>query len=180
MNEHNLQVEHSLLQKAVRRGAIDVVEKVVKYLLSLGDSKWLHNRLPVMIYEECWPLGNQITSGNLLDQYVALARTIKNKDAAGLATLATKLHEGDWKALRGTREQRDAIKSVKNAIDNPHEFWKWARDSGAGNISRIEAARVAVKKANFDTDKAMMIAAAYFSAKDLVPLVTDAQPQNSP
>lgn len=180
MKEHNLQVEHSLLQKAVRRGNIDVANMTVKYLLSVGDSKWLHNRLPVMVYEECWPLGNQITSGNLLEQYLKLAKTQKNKDTAGLATLATKLHEGDWKALRGIKEQRDAITSVKNAIDNPHEFWEWARENGKGHIGRIGAAQSAITKANFETDKVMMIAAAYFSAKDLVPLVTDAQPQNSP
>ena len=180
MKDQNYQVEHSLLQKAVRRGNIDVVNMTVKYLLSLGDTKWLQNRLPVMVYEECWPLGNKLTNSNILDQYVTLAQSVKNKDATGLATLATKLHEGDWKAMCGTKEQRDAIKSVKNAIDNPDAFWKWAIENGAGNIGRIEAARVAVKKANFDTDKAMMIAAAYFSAKDLVPLVTQAQPQNSP
>jgi len=153
---------------------------VVKYLLNLGNTKWLHNRLPIMVYEECWSVGNQITSGNLLDQYVALAQTKKNKDAAGLATLATKLHEGNWKAFRGTKEQRDAINSVKNAIDNPNEFWKWARDNGAGHIGRINAAKAAVTKANFDTDKLMMVAAAYFSAKDLLPLTAQAQPLNSP
>ncbi len=122
MNEHNLQVEHSLLQKAVRRGAVDVVEKVVNYLLSQGDSKWLHKRLPVMIYEECWPLGNSITNGNILNQYVTLAQTVKNKDAAGFATLAVNYKEGDWKALRGSNSQRSAITSVKNALDNPDDF----------------------------------------------------------
>ncbi|MCB9250705.1 MAG: hypothetical protein H6613_20275 [Ignavibacteriales bacterium] len=81
MNEQNLQVEHSLLQKAVRRGQVEVVDKVVKYLLSVGDSRWLSKRLAVIIYEECWPLGNQITEGNLLEQYKNLALTQKNKDA---------------------------------------------------------------------------------------------------
>ncbi|MCB0732859.1 MAG: hypothetical protein KDC88_17695, partial [Ignavibacteriae bacterium] len=133
MKEQNLQVEHSLLQKAVRRGHVDVVDMVVKYLLSQGDSKWLKNRFAVLVYEECWPLGNQITSGNLLAQYIALSSTVKNKDTAGLASLAVKYHEGDWKALRGTKEQRNAITSVKNAIDNPHEFWTWARENGRGH-----------------------------------------------
>jgi len=180
MNEHKLQVEHSLLQKAVRRGHVDVVEMVVKYLLNLGDTKWLHNRLPIMVYEECWPVGNSITQSNILEQYIALSSTVKNKDASGLATLATKLHEGNWKALRGTKEQRDAITSVKNAIDNPDAFWKWARDNGVGHIGRINAAKATVTKANFETDKAMMYAAAYFAAKDEVPLTTNAQPLNSP
>ena len=180
MNEHNLQVEHSLLQKAVRRGAVNVVDKTVKYLLSLGDTKWLHKRLPVMIYEECWPLGNQITQNNIVEQYIALSSTVKNKDAAGLATLASKLHEGSWKALRGTKEQRDAITSVKNAIDNPNEFWKWALENGIRHVARIGAARRSLTKASFVTDQAMMFAAAYFAAKDEVPLTTQAQPLNNP
>jgi len=180
MNDKNLQVEHSLLQKAVRRGNIDVVEKVVKYLLSIGDSKWLHRRLSVMIYEECWPLGNQITESNILEQYIALSSTVKNKNAAGLATLAVKYKEGDWKALRGTKVQRDAITSVANAIDNQDAFWEWAKENGNGHIGRIEAVKTAISKANFDTDKAMMCAAAYFAAKDTVPLTTQAQPLNSP
>jgi hypothetical protein len=180
MNEHKLQVEHSLLQKAVRRGNIDVVNMTVKYLLSVGDSKWLHKRLPVLIYEECWPVGNSITQGNILEQYITLSSTVKNKDAAGLATLAVKYKEGDWKALRGSNSQRSAIKSVSNAIDNPDAFWKWALENGTRHVGRINAAKAAVTKANFEADKAMFYAAAYFAAKDEVPLVADAQPLNSP
>jgi hypothetical protein len=180
MNEHKLQVEHSLLQKAVRRGNIEVVNMTVKYLLSVGDSKWLNKRLPVMIYEECWPLGNQITQGNILEQYITLSSTVKNKDAAGLATLAVKYKEGDWKALRGSNSQKAAITSVSNAIDNPDAFWKWAKENGKGHVSKIEAAKVLVPKASFDTDKAMMFAAAYFAAKDEVPLTANAKPQQSP
>jgi hypothetical protein len=180
MNEHKLQVEHSLLQKAVRRGNIDVVNMTVKYLLSVGDSKWLKNRFAVLVYEECWPVGNKLTNSNILDQYVTLAQSVKNKDAAGLSTLAAKYHEGDWKALRGTKVQRDAITSVSNAIDNPDAFWEWARDNGAGHIGRINAAKAAVTKANFEADRAMMFAAAYFAAKDEVPLTANAKPQQSP
>ena len=106
-------LEHSLLQKAVRRGHIDTVEKVVNYLLCQGYLNWLRKRLPVMILEECWTMDNQLTSGNLLDQYINLALTVKNKDAAGLASLAVNYHEGDWKALRGNLEQRKAIASLK-------------------------------------------------------------------
>jgi len=180
MNEHKLQVEHSLLQKAVRRGHVDVVEMVVKYLLSVGDSKWLHNRLPVMVYEECWPVGNSITQSNILEQYIALSSTVKNKDAAGLATLAAKYHEGNWKALKGSNSQRAAITSVSNAIDNPDAFWEWAKENGKGHVSRIEAARVLAPKVNFEADQAMFYAAAYFAAKDEVPLTANAQPLNNP
>ncbi|MBL1215791.1 MAG: hypothetical protein HND52_20655 [Ignavibacteriae bacterium] len=180
MPEINLQVERSLLQKAVRRGSVEVVEKTVKYLLSQKDSSWLHKRLPVMIYEECWPLGNQITNGNILNQYVRLAQTVKNKDAAGLATLAMNYYNRDRKALRGDDDQRTAITSVKNAIDNPAVFWEWARSRGKKQIARIDAARAALPKANFETDKMMMFAAAYFAAKDLVPLTSLTTQQQNP
>ncbi|MCB9250704.1 MAG: hypothetical protein H6613_20270 [Ignavibacteriales bacterium] len=45
---------------------------------------------------------------------------------------------------------------------------------------RIEAARRAVSKANFETDKAMMYAAAYFAVKDEVPITALTQPLNNP
>ncbi len=125
-------------------------------------------------------IGKPDYPGNLLEQYVTLSSTVKNKDAAGLATLAVKYKEGDWKALRGSNSQRSAITSVSNAIDNPDAFWKWALENGRRHVGRIEAARVSLTKAIFDTDKAMMYAAAYFAAKDEVPLTANAQPLNSP
>ena len=182
MDQLDLQVFRSLLQKAVRRGEVKIVEKVVKYLLSIGDIKWLGRRLTVIIYEECWTIGDQITDCNILEQYKNLTLTVKNKDAAGLATLAAKYNEGNWSALRGTKPQRDAITSVANAIKNPDAFWSWVKGQKLAfnkHHGRIKAAKVAVSKANFETDKAMMFAAAYFAVKDEIPITTHVQPQQS-
>lgn len=187
MDQYNLEIIRSLLQKAVRRAEVELVAKLVKYLISIDDFTWLKNRLAVMAYEECWTYGANLyddqNKQKVLDQYLELTTTVKNKNAAGLAILASKYQDGDWSALAGNQDQKNAIKSIANAMDNKDMFWDWVRgkkptyDKYHG---RIESAKRAVTKAKFETDKAMMYAAAYFSVKDEVPSTTQAQPQNSP
>ena len=187
MDQYNLEIIHSLLQKAVRRAEVELVAKLVKYLISIDDFTWLKNRLAVITYEECWTYGSQLYNDEnqhkVLEQYLELTATVKNKNAAGLATLASKYHEGDWTALVGDQDQAGAIEVVANAITSPDDFWKWIRNQKrtyGKHHGRIESAKKAITKAKFKTDKAMMYAAAYFSAKDEVPKTAPAQPQNSP
>lgn len=187
MNQYNLEIIRSLLQKAVRRADVELVEKIVKYLISIDDFTWLKNRLAVIAYEECWTFGSQLyddqNKQKVLEQYLELAATVKNKNAAGLAILASKYHDGEWKALVGDTDQKKAIESISNAIDSPNDFWKWVRSQKRTYDKyhgRIESAKKAVTKCKFETDKAMIYAAAYFAIKDEVPKTVPAQPQNDP
>ncbi len=86
------ELERSLLQKAVRRGNEELTEKVVKYLTNVGDTIWLKNRFPIIVFEECWTY-----TGN---HYNVLARTVKNKNAAGLGALAVKMNTSEDLAIR--------------------------------------------------------------------------------
>ena len=99
-------IEHSLIQKAVRRGNVELVEKVFNYLCDKkGQDKWLRNRLAVIGYEECWPYANELDYScgdyKLLEQYKAITCRVKNKDCDGLAYLAKRLNQWNKEAKRG-------------------------------------------------------------------------------
>lgn len=170
MNLSKYDIERSLLQKAVRRGNEAVVEKVIKYLFSVGDEAWLKKRLFVITYEECWPLGNTLSLTNLFEEYLRLTRAVKNKNAAGLAALATKYNEGYSDVLFNT-DFADNINSVASAINSPNEFWKFVESQPgySSNWNRIEAAKIAASKASFTHDKALMYAAACLCVEEAIP-----------
>jgi hypothetical protein len=179
------EIERSLLQKAVRRGNEELVEKVFNYLLNNGNKKWLQDRLAVMTYEECWTYGSQMiiesNEHKLMGQYKTLARTVKNKNAAGLATLASKFNEGDQSALVGDTRQQKAIQSVANAITQQVEFWGWIKTEQEYNTNkqRIDAAESHMNKVG-DKEKVMMLAAVYLSVKYPIPATTFMNPNNNP
>jgi len=180
----NLQ-EHSLIQKAVRRGNVELVEKVFKYLIDIkGQRHWLKNRLAVIGYEECWPYANTINFNcsdyELLQQYKAFACKVKNKDCDGLAYLANKLNEWEKKALRGDAIQREGIQRVADAMKDDTKFWKWIEQQSlySKHQQRIEAARQAMKR-SWD-DRAIMFAAAYLSITYPIPPVLEIEPNNNP
>lgn len=180
------ELERSLLQKAVRRGNEYIIEKVFKYLLLNDKKSWLKKRLVVMGYEECWTYANQInldcSNYELLEQYKTLARTIKNKNADGLADLARKLNEYEYSALVGNNEEKKAIQSVANAMNYPHLFWEWIRSQPgySENRERIEQARRDVNKKTIPDDSSMMYAAAYLAAKYPIPETQSMSPDNDP
>jgi hypothetical protein len=155
------ELERSLLQKAVRRGNEELTEKVVKYLTDVGDTIWLRNRFPIIVFEECW------TYTGL--SYSILSRTVKNKNAAGLGALAVKNNTSDDLAIR----------AVARGIDNPVKFWEWAR-SNDSNKHIIETAFSASKRSVSPEDKAMMFAAAYLAVKCPLPEIQVIEPNNDP
>ena len=180
----NLQ-EHSLIQKAVRRGNVELVEKVFKYLIDIkGQRHWLKNRLAVIGYEECWPYANTINFNcndyELLQQYKAFACKVKNKDCDGFAYLANKLNEWENTALRGDNIQREGIQRVADAMKDDTKFWKWIEQQSlySKHQQRIEAARQAMKR-SWD-DRAIMFAAAYLSVTYDIPPVEEIGPNNNP
>ncbi len=158
-SEHEL--ERSLLQKAVRRGNEELTEKVVKYLTNVGDTTWLKNRFPIMVFEECWTYTGQ--------SYSTLSRTVKNKNAAGLGALALKNNTSDDIAIR----------TVARGLENPVKFWEWVRSNNS-NKQIIETAFSASRKSVFPDDKAMMFAAAYLAVKYPVPETQVIEPNNDP
>ena len=180
------EVEHSLIQKAVRRGNVELVEKVFAYIFNKGQTKWLQDRLAVIAYEECWTYANELDyaakNPKLLQQYKNLTTTIKNKNADGLADLAIKLHKGKNVSNVGGVKEQKAIKSVADAIDNQVAFWDWIKkeDSYKKNKQRIDAAERDITRALYDDDKVMMLAAAYLSIRYPIPDTKFTTPNNDP
>jgi hypothetical protein len=179
-------LERSLLQKAVRRGNVEVVEKVFGYLQYVGDFDWLRKRLAVIAYEECWTYADQLLYPTqpykLLNEYRTLTTTIKNLNADALASLAVKVSEGESSALVGSKKDQKAIQSVANAIKKPEEFWDWIKSEPdyKKNAKRIDAAERDIDKANFEGDKAMMLAAAYLALRYPIPETKFTNPNNDP
>lgn len=178
-------IEHSLIQKAVRRGNVDLVEKVFKYILTTNSGdKWLRSRLAVIGYEECWPYANTLifdcTDYQLLQQYKAIACKVKNKDCDGLAYLANRVNDREYSALRGDAKQREGIQRVADAMKLDFEFWEWIEQQPlySEHQQRISAAKAATKRSW--KDRAIMFAAAYLSVTYPIPPVQETEPNNNP
>lgn len=176
------QVARSLLQKAIRRGNVAIARATFRYLVSeKADLSWLRSRLAVITFEEAWPFVEHVSFGRseaeILDHYVALCRSFKNKDAAGLGSLAYALSQGDQSVLKGD-EGDWFIRVVAKAITSRDGFWSWIVSEA---VSRTEVAPTlavraleASKKAGWPWDKAFAYAAALFAAKYPLPVLARA------
>lgn len=175
-------IERSLLQKAVRRGEADLTERVVTYLINVGDENWLKNRLYVIAYEECWPIANQIQAINLITEYKQIACTIKNKNAWALAKLAASFKNSYFLDSTQPDDINDEIVYLSKVLKDPEKFWEEIKDFSGydGERVRIESAQKALPKAKFPDDKAMMYAAARLAIKEKVPEVETIQPITTP
>ena len=78
----------SLLQKAVRRGHTDLVLTTSALLGDLGsrEKNWYRTRTAIITFEECWPLGSELTFNRKFHSKVAalinVTRSAKSRDAA--------------------------------------------------------------------------------------------------
>jgi len=159
----------SLLQKAVRRGNVDLVFTTSAFLQPLisADKNWYLNQTVIITFEECWPLATELIFNKKFHSKVAalirLTRCAKARDATGLGYLAYALSQGDSSALDDSAEDK-AIKIVANAIQRPDDFWQWInwqKKSAAEKILIDNAVRF--KKAGLPHDNAVIQAAAYLT-----------------
>ncbi len=166
----------SLLQKAVRRGDVLLVEKVARHLNSDEDPKWVKSRTSIIIFEECWPLGAQLQLpldfDGALSVLIDAATKEKHKEAAGLGTLAYVLSTGDTSVLSDIPpSEQEHIVSICEAIRNPHEFWQRVHTqcTNDAQVKLIEAAHKAHRTGGWPWDKAFMQAAAYLAVTKGIP-----------
>jgi len=172
----------SLLQKAVRRGHVDLVFIAGGLVESVGarGRDWFRSRTAVITFEECWPLGTNLALNrkfySKLAALVRAAREVKAKDAAGLGCLARRLADNDRTVLEGNAGDR-AIKIVASGMLRPNDFWRWirsqARSDPAGTV--IEYAHLH-RSAGSAADRAILQAAAYLAAAGEMPPVRPAAP----
>ena len=170
----------SLLRKAVRRGNENLV---LTFCAMLGyfrpdDVNYFRRRTAVITFEECWPLGQELIFNRKFHSKVAalikVARSLKTKDAAGLAVLAHALSEGDKSVLEGSPGDRH-IKIVASAIQRPEDFWHWTDSQTVSEKRRslIENA-YHYRNAGNTRVKAIVQAAAYLAAIGEIPEIKPA------
>nr|MBS3722799.1 hypothetical protein [Delftia sp. PE138] len=154
----------SLLQKTVRRGDAQLAEIVACRLAERGDSAWLKTRAGVIAFEECWPYGAKLLNRQPLVILREMASLTKNKEAAGLGSLAHALAEGDRSVLDAAPDPV-AVKIVAASLTRTEEFFLWAsrscHDGERADLLRI--ARTYFQRASWPWDKAFASAAAYFA-----------------
>lgn len=120
----------SLLQKAVRRGNVDLVLTAGAMIESLGPAqkRWFASQAAIITFEECWPLGAELVFNKRFHSKAAalikVTRAMKSRDAIGLGHLAHTLWEGDQTVISGAADDKH-IKILANAIERPKDFWKW-------------------------------------------------------
>jgi hypothetical protein len=159
----------SLLQKAVRRGHVDLVYTTSALLESLSSKEkdWYRTRTAIITFEECWPLGCELNFNRKFHSKVAalikVTQVQKIRDASGLGYLAYALHRGDTSVYDGTPNDKH-IRIVANAIQRPEDFWQWisTRQQSERQVALIENA-MRFKHEGLPRDKAVIQAAAYLA-----------------
>lgn len=171
-------VLRSLLQKAVRRGYAELAQKVAYKLASNGDSAWLHTRAAVIVFEECWPCAN-LLEDNTITSLKKVAIAVKNKNAAGLGSLAHAFSEGDPLAVDYSLHNLP-IKIIAAALRRPEDFFKWASNACRNSEQSIvvRAAHRYFSQASWPWDKAFMAAGAYLACQNNVPPVNNSTSEN--
>ena len=166
---HNEARYRSLLQKAVRRGHVDLVFTTSDLLANLSpkEKQWYRTRTAIITFEECWPLGSELIFNRKFHSKVAalikVTRAAKSRDASGLGYLAYALIEGDSSVLDGTPDDRH-IKIIANAISRPDDFWQWiiSRKQSPEKDSLVENA-LRFKQEGLPRDRAVIQSAAYLA-----------------
>ena len=174
----------SLLQKAVRRGNVDLVFTTSAFLESLGSANknWYLNQTAIITFEECWPLGTELIFNKKFHSKVAalirVTRSAKARDAIGLGYLAYALSRGDTSVLDDSIGDK-AIKVVANAIRRPDDFWQWVtwQKTAAAEKNLIDKA-VQFKEAGLPPDQAVIQAAAYLAVTGQLSRVEADQPSD--
>jgi len=175
-NRNGNEIQRSALQKAVRKGDVELVERCCKYLTDQDDFTWLKSRLYVMVFEECWGYGYKLNISNdpdlIIQEYKTIAGLVKNRDASALGVLGYELSIGNSSVLQHDSGD-SAIRKIAEGIENPEKFWKWIKRRTKTNkqILMIYKAQMGNKKAGWPWDKAMPLAAAYLAVTGKIPQV---------
>jgi hypothetical protein len=174
----------SLLQKAVRRGNVDLVYTTSALLDSMRPQhkNWYRTCAAIITFEECWPLGAELFFTKKFYSKVAalikVARSAKSRDAAGLGYLAHALGEGETSVLNGTAEDRH-LRAVAKAIKCPEDFWLWIRSQQASKEqTALVDNTIRFKNEGSPRDKAVFQAAAYLAVTTQAPTIKGLEPSD--
>jgi hypothetical protein len=170
----------SLIQKAVRRGSVSLIQRVAYHLYDIGDANWLRRRTAVIAFEECWPssvkFNYQANFQQIVDFLILVAQSVKVKDATGLGTLAYSLSQGEKLVLSGSDEDYH-IRVMSEAIRRPNDFWNWVTTKVSNDNQRVlvDVTQEAYRRGGWPWDKAFIQAAAYLAITENIPNVCFAE-----
>ena len=172
----------SLLQKAVRRGHVDLVFTTSALLESLSskEKNWYRTRTAIITFEECWPLGSELIFNRKFHSKVAalikVTKSLKSRDASGLGYMAFAFHEGDPSIFDGSPDDKH-LRIIAHAIERPDDFWHWISSQGIPEerISLVENAE-RFKDEGSPRDKAVLQAAAYLALSEQAPACRELAP----
>lgn len=168
------QIARSLLQKALRRADFVMTQRAVSYLISINDFDWMRKRLAVFTFEECWPYGLDVSfekdQASVYKHIMKISQAVKNRNAAGLGSLAYVLSQGDESVFEGTNSDRD-IRIIAEAIKRHRDFWDWARKQTLTETQSllVQKADQGFRKSGWPWDRAFAQAAAYLAITSDVP-----------
>jgi hypothetical protein len=173
----------SLLQKAVRRGFSEVVDKTARRLNEIGDKVWLRSRTIVITFEECWPLAHRLALkrdvDTRIDMLLQVTHALKHKDAAGLGAMAYAYHEGDKSMTTEFADERP-LQLLAKALDGPEPFFSQTESQCTTDEQRtiVIAARKYLAAATWGWDKACILAGAFLASSNDIPstMVTGLRP----
>jgi hypothetical protein len=176
----------SLLQKAVRRGHVDLVYTTSALLESLSSKEkdWYRTRTAIITFEECWPFGSELNFNRKFHSKVAalikVTRAQKIRDASGLGFLAYALYRGDTSVFDGSTAEKH-IKIVANAIQRPDDFWQWIsnRIRSDRQSALIENA-MRFRHDGLPRDRAVILAAAYLAITSAPRTLSEPEPVDEP
>lgn len=179
------QIIRSFLQKTIRRGDEQLAKKAIAYILKINEFQWMRKRLAVMTFEECWPYGLKVEFDNdqnvIIKHYLELSKTVKNKNAAGLGSLAYALSQGDESVYQKDSGDK-AIKIIAEGIKRSKDFWIWAHKQNLSTKQRtlVENADKGFRKSGWPWDRAFAQAAAYLAITDKIPEINYLNSAHSP
>src|SRR5208282_4922552 len=170
----------SLLQKAARRGYTQVFDLALARLDRSGDKTWLRSRAIVITFEECWPLAASLSIDRELSSkrnaLLSVAKTAKQKDAAGLGALAHAYQEGDQSMLDCVPD-RYQVRIVSEALQRPGDFFEWILSQSRTQRSTdvIRSSERYLPAATWPWDKACILAGALLATVGEMPSVESAE-----
>ena len=174
----------SLLQKAVRRGHVDLVYTTSSLLESLSskEKNWYRTRTAIITFEECWPLGSELIFNRKFHSKVAalikVTKSLKARDASGLGYMAFALHEGDLSIFDGTPDDKH-LRIIANAIERPDDFWHWiAAQKLPEERSALVENAARFRDEGSPRDKAVLQAAAYLAVTAQQPACKELGPSD--
>lgn len=164
----------SLLQKAVRRAAPKIARLAAIKLIQDNDLSWLKSRLGIIATEECWPevssINQRANAPDILSHFEHLAKSSKDKAAAGLGSLSYELSLGDSSVLEGVdkKNQRD-LKIIAEALKRPSDFWNWTStlDLSTSQIRILNNCKTSYKLAGWPWDKSFALSTAYLAIESI-------------